>query len=60
MQIYEETRNKEDDDSLSDLLKLLPFTEIAELYKSFKKFLLSTLFDGFNVAIERLISENYK
>ena len=43
---------------MSDLLKRLPFTEIAELYKSFKKSLLFTLFDGFDVIKERLRHES--
>jgi hypothetical protein len=60
MQISEETRNKEIYEPLSDFLKRVRFTEIAELYMSFKKSLLLTLFDGFIVTIERLISENYK
>ena len=45
-------------DPLSDLLKRLPFTEIAELYKSFKKSLLYTLFNGFDILKERLKYES--
>ena len=45
---------------MSDLLKKLPFTEIAELYKSSKKSLLYTFFDGFDVINERLKFESEK
>jgi len=45
---------------LSDILKKLPFTDVAELYKSFKKSLLYTLFDGFDIANERLKYESEK
>jgi hypothetical protein len=45
---------------LSDLLRKLPFTEISELYKSFKKSLLYTFFDGFDVINERLKFESEK
>jgi hypothetical protein len=60
MYIIEDTRNKEIIDPLSDLLKKIPFTEIAELYKNFKKSLFCTLFDGFNVINERLKYESEK
>jgi hypothetical protein len=45
---------------LTEILKKIPFTEIAELYKSFKKSLLYTLFDGFDVKKERLKFESEK
>ena len=41
-------------------MQLLPFTEIRDLYKSFKKSLLFTLFDGFNFISERLKYETEK
>ena len=58
--IYEDTRNKEIFGPLSDFLKRIPFTEIAELYMSFKKSLLFTLFDGFDVIKEQLMYESEK
>jgi hypothetical protein len=60
MQINEDRRNKEIFDPLSDLLKKIPFPDIAELYKNFKKSLLYTLFDGFDVTNERLKFESEK
>jgi hypothetical protein len=54
MYINEDSRNKDLYDPLSELLKRLSFSEIAELFKNFKKYLLYTLFDGFNVINERL------
>lgn len=58
MQIHEDTRNKEIHDPLSDFLKNLLFNDIAELYLRFKKYLLFTLFDGFDVTEERLKYES--
>jgi hypothetical protein len=53
MYINEDSRNKDLYDPLSELLKRLSFSEIADLFKNFKKSLLYTLFDGFNVINER-------
>ena len=60
MHINEDTRNKEVYDPMSDILKKLPFSDVAELYKSIKKSLLYTLFDGFEVNNERLKYESEK
>lgn len=39
---------------MSDLLKKLPFEKITDVYKKFKKSLLDTLFDDFDIPTERL------
>ena len=41
-------------------MNYLPFNDVAELYKSFKKSILYTLFDGFEVINERLKYESEK